>query len=65
MNDNKLRPVTTAVDPRYRFSAFPSCLKNNSKKQLKFNLKKHIFFEADQKGYSSILPPEKPNHNPL
>ena len=31
MNDNKLLLVTSAVDPRYRLSAFPSDLKNNIK----------------------------------
>ena len=57
MNDNKLLLDTTAVDPRYQLSAY---LKNNVKGQLKFNVKKHIFFEADQIGDSPILPPEKP-----
>ena len=65
MNDNKLLLVTTAVDPRNRLSTFPTYLKNNVKKQLNVNIKKHIFFEADQDGDSSILPLETPNHNPL
>ena len=60
MNDNKFLLATTAVDPRYRLSAFISYLKNNVKMQLKFNVKKQISFEADQKGDSPILPPEKP-----
>ena len=64
MNDNKLLLVTTAVDPRYQLSAFPSYLKNDVKGQLKINVKKHISFEADQKGESHILPPEKPKPQP-
>ena len=60
MNDYKLLLVTTAVDPRYRLSAFPSYLKNNVKEQLKFNVKNHFYFGAEQKGDSPILPPEKP-----
>jgi len=60
LNDNKLLLVTTAVDKRYQLSAFPSYLKNNVKEQLKLNVKKHICFEANQGGDSSILPPEKP-----
>ena len=60
MNDRKLLLITTAVDPRYRLSAFPSYLKNYAKEQIKFKAKKHISFKADQKGYSHILPPEKP-----
>ena len=60
MDDNKLRLVTTAPNPRYRHSTFPSYLKNDVKKQIKVNVKKHIIFEANQKGYSFILPLEKP-----
>ena len=64
-NDNKLLLVTTAVDPRYRLSAFLSYLKNNAKEQLKLNVKKYICFEAHQVCNSSILPPEipKPQHS--
>ena len=58
--DNKLLHVTTAVDPWYQLSAFPSYLKNNIKEQLKFIVKKHISFEADQKGDSSVLSQKKP-----
>ena len=47
MNDNKLLLVTTAVDPRYRLSTFPSYLKNNVVEQLKFDVKKQISFEAE------------------
>ena len=65
MNDNKLSLVTIIVDQRYRLSAFPSYLKNNAKKQLKINVKKHIFFVADQKGDSPIFPLEKLNINSL
>ena len=64
MNYNKLLLVTTAVDPRYRLYAFPSYLKNDVKEQLKINVKNHISFEADQKGESYILPPEKPKPQP-
>ena len=64
LNDNKLLLVTTAVDPRYRLSAFPSYLKNNVKEQLKLNVKKHICFEANQSGDSPILPPEKSKPQP-
>ena len=64
MNDNKLLLVKTAVDPQYRLSAFHSYLKNNIKEQLKCNVKKHISFEADQKGDFPILPPEKPKPQP-
>ena len=60
MNDNKLLLVTTAVDQRYRLSAFPSYLKNNAKDQLKLEVKNYICFEANQDGYSPILPQEKP-----
>ena len=60
LNDNKSLLVTTAVDQRYRLSAFPSYLKNNVKEQLKLIIKKHICFEANQDGDSPILPQEKP-----
>ena len=60
INDNKLLHVTTAVDPWYQLSAFPSYLKSNIKEQLKFIVKKHISFEADQKGDSSVLSQKKP-----
>ena len=65
MNDNKLMLVTTAVDSRYRLYVFPSYLKNYVKEQFKSNIKKHICFEANQSGDSSILPPEKskPQHS--
>ena len=56
--------VTTAVDPRYRHSAFPSRLKNNVKQQLRLEVKKHICFEANQGGDSLILTPEKPKPQP-
>ena len=65
MNDNKLLLVTTAVDPRYRLSAFPSYLKNNVKELLKLEVKKHICFKADQSSEFPTLPPEKQNHNLL
>ena len=64
MNDNKLLLVTTAVDPRYRLSAFPSYLKNNVKELLKLEVKKHICFKADQSSDSPTLPPEKPKSQP-
>ena len=64
MNENKLLLVKTAVDPRYRLSAFPSYLKNIFKEQLKFNIKKQFSFEAGQKGDSHILPQEKPKPQP-
>ena len=51
MNVVKLLLVKTAVDPRYRLSDFPSYLKKKVKVQLKFNVKMHISFEADQKKY--------------
>ena len=57
--DKKLQLITTAVEPRYRLSTFPSYLKYNVKKQLKFNIKKYISFEADQQSYSPIWSPEK------
>ena len=60
LNDNKSLLVTTAVDQRYRLSAFPSYLKNNAKDQLKLEVKNYICFEANQDGYSPILPQEKP-----
>ena len=60
MNEKKLLLVTTAVDQRYRLSAFPSYLKNNVNVQLKLNVKKQIPFEANQKGDFPILPQEKP-----
>ena len=60
LNDNKLLLVTTAVDTRYRLSAFPSYIKNNVKELLKLNVKTHICCEADQSGDSPILPSEKP-----
>ena len=59
LNDNKLKLFTTAVDPRYRLSAFLSYLKNNVKEQLKLNAKKHKSFEVDQSGDSPILLSEK------
>ena len=43
---------------------FPSYLKNDVKEQLKFDFKKHISFEAYQKGYYPILPPGKPKPQP-
>ena len=60
MNDNKLLLVTTAVDPWYQLSVFPSYLKNYVKEQLKFSVKKCISFKADQKCDSPMLPPDKP-----
>ena len=60
MNDNILLLITTAVDPRYRLSAFPSYLKNYVKEQIKFNFKELISFEADQKSGSPMMPPHKP-----
>ena len=62
LNDNKLKLFTTAVDPRYRLSAFHSYFKTNVKEQL--NVKNHIDFEADQSVDSLKLPPEKAKPQP-
>ena len=65
MNDNKLLLVITAIDQQYRHSAFPSTLRNNVQELLEFNVKKHILFEADQKGEFLHCHQKKQNHNPL
>ena len=64
MNVVKLLLVKTAADLRYRLSDFPFYLKKKVKVQLKFNVKMHISFEADQKSDFSILPPEKTKPQP-
>ena len=56
LNYNKIK-VTTAVYQRCRLSAYAANLKNNLKEQLKLKVKKHVCFEANQDGESSILPP--------
>ena len=39
LNYNKLLLVTTAIDPRYRLSAFPFYLEKSFKELLKLNFK--------------------------
>ena len=56
--------MTTAVDQRYRLSAFPSYLKNSVNEQLKLEVKKHICLKVNQDGDSPILPQEKPKPQP-
>ena len=57
--DNNLLLVTTAVDPRYRLSVFPSELKENVEKLLQMEVKKYSRREARQRGDS--VTDQRPN----
>ena len=52
LNDNSLLLTTTAVDPRYRLSVFPSQLKEKVKTLLQMEVKKHSSCEANERSDS-------------
>ena len=58
LNDNSLLLTTTAVDPRYRLSGFPSKLKEKVKTLLQMEVKKHSSCEANERC-------DPPTHKPL
>ena len=58
LNDNSLLLTTTAVDPRYRLSVFPSQLKEKVKTLLQMEVKKHSSCEANERC-------DSPTHKPL
>ena len=58
LNDNSLLLTTTAVDPRYRLSAFSSKLKEKANTLLQMEVKKHSCCEANERC-------DSPTHKPL
>ena len=54
LNDNSIMLTTTAVDPRYRLSVFPSKLKEKVKTLLQMEVKKHSSCEANERCDSHI-----------
>ena len=59
MNDNILLLVTTAVDPRFRLSGFPSELKVKVEMLLQIEVKNNSWSETRQRGGSSTYLPLK------
>ena len=61
LNDNSLLLTTTAFDPRYHLSFFPSKLKEKVKTLLQIKFKKHNSYEANER---CDPPTHKPSESP-